>query len=407
MVDLLGFISISVVSIITLVIVLRWPGISNILIAALIIRIIILLIGHYIVPLPGGDSDAIGYENRAWDLSQKGFFIVLSSLDFGPFAFFSWLHAIPYSLFGRSIMMGQSISLLCGIGTIFYAWKFANVIWGEHIAKKVGWTIALFPSVVLYSVLFLREAYVTFFLVLALYGVVSWIKNNNYKSILLSLMGFIAASLFHGPMIVGAIIFIMFVFITYLNKLFKSLVNFRINIENLVIFLFCVIVIGLYFSNKISFSYLGTFENSIDINFLIERQNSYLGGDASWPEWTIARSVTELIYKAPIRMIYFVFSPFPWDVEKLGHLIGFFDSILYLYLVILILRNLKVIWREPSLKIILIILLFYILVFAFGVGNFGTAFRHKSKFAFMFIILAAPLINTLIFNKKVNSKNSK
>ena len=407
MADLLGFISISFVSIITLIIVLRWPGISNILIVALCIRIIILLIGHYIGPLPGGGSDAIGYENRAWNLSQKGFLVVLSSFDFNPFVFFSWLHAIPYSLFGRSIIMGQSISLLCGIGTIFYAWKLANLIWGERIAKKVGWTLALFPSVVLYSILFMREAYICFFLVLALYGVVSWIKNNTYKSIFLSLMGFIAASLFHGPMIAGAIIFIIFVFTTYLNRLFKSLVNFRINIENLVIFLFCVTVIGLYFSNKISFSYLGTFENSSDINYLIQRQNSYLSGDASWPEWTIARSVTELIYKAPIRMIYFVFSPFPWDVEKVVHLIGFFDSILYLYLVILILYNIKVIWREPSLRIILLILLFYIFVFAFGVGNFGTAFRHKSKFAFMFIILAAPLINTLIINKKVNSSHLK
>lgn len=400
MADLLGFTAILIVSLITLIVALYWRKISNILIVGLIIRVFILLVGHYIIPLPGGTQDALGFERKAWELSQNGFFDLLSHFDIGPFIFFSWLQAIPYSLFGRSILMGQSISLLFGIGTIFFSWKIASILWDNRTANKVGWTIALFPSVVMYSVLFMREAYISFFIVLALYGLVSWIKNKNYKSIILSLIGFVGAALFHGPMIVGGIIFMIIIFKYYLNRTFKSLINLRFNFKNLIILSFSSIIIGLYLSNKITIPYLGTFENSINTEFLLLKTSYAYSGEASWPEWTKATSGIELIYKAPVRSIYFVLSPFPWNINKTVQLIALFDSLLYFYLVCLILYNIKVIWKDPILRIILIILISYILAFGFGVGNFGTSLRHRSKLAFMFIILAGPLIKRLVFKKK-------
>jgi hypothetical protein len=399
MADLLGFTAISIASLITLLVALRWPGIYNILIVALIIRVLLLLISHYIIILPGSDADAIGFEERAWDLAQGGFLYVISNFDFNPFVFFSWLHAIPYSLFGRSILMAQSIGLIFGIGTVFFAWKLATVLWDNRSAKKVGWIMALFPSAVLHSVLFLREVYISFFLLLAVYGMVNWIKTDSFKSIFLSLVGFIGATLFHGAMFSGAIIFLIIVTITYLKKLLKSLINLRINLKTLTVFLLFLIILGFYLSNKISFYYLGSFEKSINIEFLLKKTYSSTKGDASWPEWTIATSGFELLYKAPARSLYFLFSPFLWDIKKPEHLIGLLDGFLYMYLVFLIFCNAKIIWKDPALRIILIILLFYIFVFGIGVGNFGTSLRHKSKFTFMFILLAAPLIKSLVFKK--------
>ena len=401
MADLLGFTAITFVSLITLIIAFRWSEISNILIVALIIRILILLIGHYIIPLPGSTDDALGFERKAWQLGKNGFFDLLTQFDYGPFVFFSWFQAIPISLFGRSILMGQSISLLFGIGTIFISWKLAKILWDDNIAKKVAWTVALFPTLVLYSVLYLREVYISFFILLALYGVVRWFKNDSYKWIVLSLIGFVGAALFHGPMIVGAVIFIIFIFTTYLKRLFKSLVKLRINLGNLVILLLSIAIMGLYFTNKISFAYLGYFENSIDIDILLLKTQYAYAGDASWPQWTKAESGIELIYKAPIRSVYFVLSPFPWDIKKPEHLLGLLDSLLYFYLVVLILLNIKVIWKNPISRMILIILLAYIFVYGFGVGNFGTGLRHKSKFASIFILLAGPLLKSFVFKKKL------
>ena len=124
-------------------------------------------------------------------------------------------------------------------------------------------------------------------------------------------------------------------------------------------------------------------------------------GDASYPEWTIINSNIEIFHKGIARMAYFLFSPFLWDIQKIIHLFGFFDGILYMALVYLIFKNRKVIWKDPALRIILIILVSYIFIFGIGTSNFGAGVRHRTKFIIEIVILAAPLIPRFIFSKKI------
>ena len=102
-----------------------------------------------------------------------------------------------------------------------------------------------------------------------------------------------------------------------------------------------------------------------------------------------------MVYKLPVRVSYFLFAPFPWNVSKPEHIIGMIDSILYMYLSYLIFLNRKAIWKNSTLRMFLLILLCYIVMFSIGVGNFGTSVRHKAKFVFIFALLAAPLIKKL------------
>ena len=399
MADLIGFIGISLVSLITLLVARRWPAISKILFTALIIRILFLLLGHYLISLPDSTADAASFERKAWYIGQEGFSFVMSKFK-GPDPFFiTWWIAVPYSLIGRSILMAKSITLLFGMGSVFLSYLVANKLWNNHIANKVGWITALFPSLILYSVLTMREAYVCFFILLALYGVISWVKDNNFKSFILAISGFVAATFFHGAIFVGAIIFILYVGVESFKRILKSLANYRINLNTLVIALIVIASSMFYFSDKISVPYLGSFDKSFNMQRILDSTYNATAGDASWPKWTIANSSTELFYKAPVRSIYFVFAPFPWDIKKSEHFIGMLDAIMYVYLSFLILYNIKIIWRDPALKIVLIILMSYIFVFGIGVGNFGTGIRHRSKFVVMFILLAAPLFKKFILKK--------
>ena len=43
----------------------------------------------------------------------------------------------------------------------------------------------------------------------------------------------------------------------------------------------------------------------------------------------------------------FYFFPFPWDVEKLSHIIGMIDGFVYLIIFYFILLNFKNIWKDP------------------------------------------------------------
>tara|TARA_B100001057_G_scaffold242625_1_gene242974 strand:+ start:34779 stop:36008 length:1230 start_codon:yes stop_codon:yes gene_type:complete len=401
--DLLGLFSITLVSLFTVYLALRLPGISKIIYVALGIRLILLFIGQYI-DLPDSTSDAENFEFYAWQFAQGGFSNLFDYFR-GPDPFFiSWLIAIPYSLLDRSELMAKAISLFFGIGSVFLGWLIANQIWNKNIANKVGWIIALFPSLILYSILIMREVYVVFFLLLALYGVVDWTKNGNFKSIIIAMIGFFGATFFHGAMLVGGIAFLGIVFLSSGTRFIRSLIKFRLNFKVLILFFF-VIISGFYLSKNVHIPYLESFDYATNINTLFQKTQINTKGGASYPEWLIISSPVEMFYKLPLRSIYLIFAPFPWDVTEIKHVIGMIDSILYIYLTILIFQNRANIWKNPALRIFLIILLSYILVFGIGVGNFGTGIRHRSKFAVIFILLAAPLLKKIIFLKKKNFNN--
>ena len=130
--DLSGFVAIGLVCFITYFMALRWPDISKIIYIALIVRILVMLGGYYFFNLPDSQADALGFEWGAWNMSQSGFFGVFEYFT-GPSSFFySWVMAIPYSLFGRSLLIIQSIGLLFGVGCVLLGWL---------LAKKYGMNI--------------------------------------------------------------------------------------------------------------------------------------------------------------------------------------------------------------------------------------------------------------------------
>tara|TARA_A100001011_G_scaffold81432_1_gene84690 strand:+ start:930 stop:2171 length:1242 start_codon:yes stop_codon:yes gene_type:complete len=395
-IDLLGLGSLSFVALITLYMAMKCKDLSRVLFIAFVVRILFLIINNNFKYLPDADMDGLIFEQRAWDWSQKGFFHLLDYY-IGPDTYFlSFLIGIPYSLLGRSFLMAQSFSIFFGIGSVFLGWVIAKKLWGNTTAIKVAWVIALFPSLVSYSVLVMREVYITFFLLLAFYGIVNWYRLKNFKSFIWIVIGFGASTFFHGAFAIGFIIFLLIIIFESLKKTFKLLFAKRISINALIVTTFFSIILIFSVSNKINIPYIDFLKN-LDEEELIININSKVRGEAAYPEWTKINSKSELIYKIPIRTIYFLFSPFPWKITKVEHTIGVLDAFLYTVLAYLIFLNRRTILKDPTLRTLLIIALFYCATFGLGVGNFGTAIRHRSKLVILLILLAAPLIPKLKF----------
>ena len=213
-------------------------------------------------------------------------------------------------------------------------------------------------------------------------------------------MGFIGAIHFHGALMIGGFIFFLIIILDNLKKSLKLIQNKRINLQAFIIIISIVIFFVFYFTNNIYIPYIGNFEQITDTGWLKDNILQRMRGDATYPEWTKIKTPIDLIYKGLLRSFYFLISPFPWDITKTIHFFGVFDGLLYLILIYLILKNLKVIWRDPALRIILIIIASYIFIFGIGTSNFGASLRHRTKFVIELIILAAPLITNFTFSYK-------
>ena len=201
--------------------------------------------------------------------------------------------------------MAQSISLFFGINCVYLAYKVSKTLWGKDVALRVGWIVALFPSLVLYSVLIMREVYICFFILLALSGIIDWLKDYNFKSFIIVCLAFIAATHFHAAMI---LINTIFNYCNFLNmkKFLIKIINLKLNINTLVILFLSLLVLGFFLNNKISLPKIGYILEAGDIGILMTKMGASTRGVASYPEWLKVTTPGEIIYKIQLEVYIFI-----------------------------------------------------------------------------------------------------
>ena len=404
-IDLVGITALLFLALCVTICSLRWPTVTKILWAAFVVRVFAVLFHLYISPLPDSDADSTTFERVAWELAQYGFMDAFSNLELNNSYLISWVISLFYAATDRSLLLAHSLSVLMGTGTVLLGWLLFRELWGDRIAIKGAWLLVFFPSLVLYSALILRESYITLFLTLGLLGAVYWIRTSRLRSLLLAIFGLGVATLFHGAMFIVPLIFFVIIFWQSLKKIIVGLKRFKLSGNLFTLLLSTVIVLVFFFSGKFYVSKIGNI-NSLDLERLIRitkistRSSGGNQDGGSYPIWTVPNSLFELTYKMPVRSIYFLFSPFPWDVRKLSHIIGSFDGLMYMVLVFFLFCNYKAIWADPATRFIFLALLVSLLAFGVGVGNFGTGLRHRSKFVVMIIAMAAPYLPRLVWQSK-------
>ena len=231
-------------------------------------------------------------------------------------------------------------------------------------------------------------------------GVLNWSRNGGVKYFVLTVISFIAAMHYHGAIFIGLIVFIMLAGARALKANYDSLKHGSVNINSLILFLFLILISIYFVLGNVTIPKLGNIHEILDFSRIFHMTSHTIRGDASYPEWFIIKEPVELIYKSPLRALYFLVSPLPWDVKKVYHLFGMLDGLFYLYLLVLIFINRKKIISDPGLRNIAIILFSLFILFGWGVGNFGTGLRHRAKFFVSILLLAAPLLPKLIFYRK-------
>ena len=411
MTELFGLALILIVALSFVYIAVLKTEIRNIILVGLLIRLIMVVVGTYYISLPDSQMDAITLESLAWYWAEDGFPELYESLTRGIRGvkfnisdnFYSLTLAFPYILFGRSILIPLAMNLLLSMGTIVLGWHIAKKMWNVTTARNLGWIIALYPSLILYSSVTLREPYIWFFLLLAINSVINWSKTKELKHVIFVMINFYILSLYHGPLLLGAFLFLFIMGIDKFKEMLSSLKRKRIKIKDLFfISIIFTVLVNLSLGNM-DIPKLPKLDVTIIFDEIINRSNFSTSGQASYPEWTKFTGL-DIIYKTPVKVILFYGSPLPWEVKNLVHIIVMLDGFFFLFLFFLLLKNFKYIWSNYTLRILLIFLIFYSTIFALGIGNFGTGFRHRTKFLILLLLIVAPYLPKMVFSSKIKNK---
>ena len=405
MTELFGLALVLIVALSFIYIAILMPEIQSIILAALIIRIIMIIIGHYHVSLPDSLDDALTIESLAWFWAEDGKLGFLFYPEkFSTDNMYSYMIALPYSILGRSTLIPLAINLFFSMGTIILGWQVAKKLWNGTVARNVGWIIVLYPTIILYSSVTLREVYIWFFLLLTINSIINWSKTKETKLIIFTLINFYLLSLFHGPLLLGAFIFLFIVILQKFKEIYPNLKKRKIKVKDLLLLSIALAIIINFLLGNMDISKLPNFNLKIILKEIVIRSAFATQGTASYPEFTQYNSTIEIFYKTPIKLLFFFGSPFPWEVKSLGHFIIMFDSFFFLFLIFLIFKNFRYIWSNHTLRILLIFFIFYSIIFAMGIGNFGTGYRHRTKFLILLLLIVAPYLPRIVINSKIKNK---
>ncbi|NJL82960.1 MAG: hypothetical protein HC890_08360 [Chloroflexaceae bacterium] len=252
----------------------------------------------------------------------------------------------------------------------------------------------MMPTLMLFAAVNLREVVIVYLLTLSMFFLVSWHSNKKNIHLVLSLLLALLGGAFHTGLILSLIVSfaILFAsrFIQYFIKfLFTRKTVLLSLLRYMVIFAAVVFLATLVVLSGWGLSRLGGDISNLSAEQVIQVQQRFEDSDAKYLINLRATSLFDFVWQAPIRLIFFLFTPFPWQIRGITDLVSQIDVLVNVYLAVSLYKSRQLIASKPAAQALVVILISCILVFATSTSNSGNALRHRSKFSPIAICLLA------------------
>lgn len=341
-----------------------------------ILRIVLLICDLYhLFPIPNLGADSEVFHSIAYNNAVNGYT--------GKLTNYTDFLTLVYSLTGHSRMIGQLINVLFGLGVIIYGQKCLLLFDVDRKYLHIGTLIlCLSPNLIIFSGGLLREAWCEFFVTASIYQFLKWFKYGIITNFILSCVMVMAASYMHSGSI-GTIAGYMIVYVLYNRNKNRFKFTFRSIFASVLVLAFGVF----YLQNMETFgNKMQGMDGENTEEVFISHYNSALGGGSDYLTNLPVESMGGALLFSPLKMVYFTFSPMPWDWRGFPDLLAFLiDSIIYIMLCWGIIKNAN----NEYIKLrtgLIISLLSVVFIFGIGVTNAGTAMRHRAKLLPLFVV---------------------
>lgn len=257
-----------------------------------------------------------------------------------------------------------------------------------NIDMRVKYTImmitALLPNLAIISSLFLRESIVAMFISLSFFLFYKWTENGTHSCLVLSFVSAFLASRFHS----GSIAIVMG-YIAIILLYDRKASSFRFRAKNLISSLLLVFVVAFLYTNY-SDTLFGKMSN---VDSIEDIAKTTITGGSSYAQYVgnSSNPLSMALYTIP-RIVYFLYSPFPWQWRGISDIIAFvFSSLFFLATTWSVYRYFK--RGDKSNRTLVLILVIVTMcaafVFAWGTSNTGTAVRHRDKMTIIWALMLA------------------
>jgi len=395
--------------------------IIKVLIAGFLLRVLFAVVFHganFAKGYHGISGDDLLYTVKSWALVFKwegkpdrwADIITSASSRFGLNPF-TYLMAIFYKIFGFHPVEVKVINCILGslIGWVTYL--TAAEIFDKRAAKISMCIVMFWPSLIRWSIANLKDPLIILSFMVCIYILISALQRKieiwRYIIFLLSatIIFFFTPQLYFILIAGGAGLLIMF-------RALRSMRSKRI-IYLLVAAAALLVVAGVYY-----FSYVKP-HAFVQLIYKCElNQYTISGSDFAgyyFYPGTFVDNLSREIVSLPVfadiifkNVVYFMLTPFPWQITSPERLLSFPQMMLWYVLLILSFFGIARLFtrRGPTAFFISILLGVGVIVSALAEGNIGSALRHRDIFTPFFVILASTIISDMIFDKRLSKEGA-
>jgi hypothetical protein len=331
------------------------------------------------------------FEPTGWAWASEGADHVWASFTFGP-DFYSWLISVVYLVLPRSSMFIAAINVFLSAAVVYLVYKIVAHYAGHRTGYWAAIVVAIFPVTLLQTIILSREMLITFFLTAACWHLIKFSTDSASRRLIYGIVCLAVASAPHTGVLVASLLALAFLSAyagaCLLWRFHRRGPNTAFSQRGLLTATTVgLLVVGSGIGAQSIWTPLSgakvsaLFAAENPLTPILEVYNSGNRGKAGYPPWLFTTEPLQATFLLPVRIVYFLFSPFVWMVDSVRHVAGLLNGIAmvfaFYYTSAFFLQRTGD--RSYALLFIGALLFFFVAVFAVGVKNFGQAFRHRAK----------------------------
>jgi len=358
----------------------RW--LVRLALAALALRLLLVLVVQFRFSPYFFAPDAQAYERIGREISNYW-----SGEGFAPRAIregwrpgYYHLNAVFYSAFGDSRLALVVINMFAGVWTALFTFYLTKEFLPVASAKVAALLTGVFPSLVLWSVLNIRDSLATLCTVmLVLYAIRLTKRFQPYD-----LWAFLGALLGLG------LLRDYMAFLVLLGLVIGSVTAVRPDR------MFATMLFGTIAAVALTYlaDQVGLF-SSIRPEGLLEtaqilRSGLQQGAVSAFGVGADTGTIGAALRYIPIGASFLLFAPFPWDIQSTLQATAMGETLLWYPLFLLSILGFRISFRDrlPAALVPVSVLLVVVSSYALVEGNFGTAYRHRAQIMPLFFIFS-------------------